>query len=337
MNFCPSIYEITSGEVLPPHLAAHISNCPRCQAIRAAWEADTGRDDQVALEDVPEVHWPHPVYADVDAKPVPGAVHSVWGAEDGQLLVALVLDVNAREALVVPVSDQVGLAGDWDVLLDESVLPYRAMLEVWNHVRVLREQLMEQVARVNENWAGALADAFTSFMTGERLPDGLRQGPALGGERDPRDRFRDAESERVRWFTEPWRILYAAETFGGVLQGRRDECELDLAELEEDLDFPSGSLARLEGDTEDLNAQVPKAKLVRLIDQLRLPASSRLVDLVEQAAFANARQAPPETQMVRARRRQGVRSATPQLPEEVRRQIAASYVDGLLDSLKDRG
>jgi hypothetical protein len=285
---------------------------------------------------MPEVRWPHPVYAEVDAEPAPGALHSIWGPEDGQLLVAAVLELDAHEALVVPVSDRPELGGDSDVLLDEAALPYRAMLEMWNHVRVLREQLMEQVARVDDAWVAALKHAFANFMTGAPLPEGLRQGPALVGERDPRHGFREAESERVRWFTEPWRILYAAESFGGVLQGRRTDCELGLDELGEDVDISAGSLARLEEDREDLNAQVPKAKLIRLIERLQLPASARLVDLVEQAALANARQAPPEIQVAHARRRSGMRSATPELPEEMRREIATAYVSGLLESLKDR-
>lgn len=335
MNFCPSFYELTSWEILPPQLAAHVTTCARCRGVRTAWEADASHAEIIVPDAIPEVSWPHPVYPDLDAPPVPGALHSIWGPEDGQLLVAVIIDVDDHEALVVPVSDQPQQAGDWDLLLDESVLPYPAMAELWNHLRVLRDQIMEQVARLDAAWIEAITRAFEHFMAGEPLPEGLRQGPPLLGESDPRHRFRDVESERVRWFTEPWRILFAAETFGGVLQGRRSECELDVDGLSEELDLPSSSLARLEADQEDLTAAIPKATLVRLIKRLQLPPSMRLVDLVKEAAAANAREAPPPLELTRARRRRSVRSARPELPEEVRHGIAESYVQGLLERLKD--
>src|SRR6185312_16378566 len=134
--------------------------------------------------DIAELEWPHAVYGEPEAEPVPGALHSVWGGEDGQLLVAAILEIDHREALVVPISDEPQLAGDWDLLLPEEVLPYPAMLEVWNHLRVLREQLMEQVARLDEGWLTGLRRAFNAFMTGEALPEGLPQGPPLIGEND---------------------------------------------------------------------------------------------------------------------------------------------------------
>jgi hypothetical protein len=335
MSYHPSVYELTSSEVLSPQLAAHVADCGYCQAIRAAWEADSHRDDDVALDVVVEVHWPHRAHADPDATPVPGAVHSVWGAEGGQLLVAVVLEVDDREALVLPVSDQLELAGDWDLLLDGDVLPFPAMVELWNHVRVLREQLLEQIGAVGDGLVDGLAQAFRGFMSGQPVPQGLRQGPPLVADADPRHRFRDLESERVRWFAEPWRVLYEADTFGGVVQGRRQERELELTVLSEDIDIPQASLERLEADREDLVARVSKPNLTKLIKRLQLPASGRLVDLVEDAAYSNASQPPPDMEMARARRRRGVRSVRPELPDEVRRQMAEQYVSGLLESLAE--
>jgi hypothetical protein len=336
MTTCPSIYELTSASILAPQLAAHVADCARCRSVRAAWEADTTPPDPVRSDEVPEVAWPHSVYADVKADPAPGAVHAIWGDEEGQLIVAAILEIADYEALIVPVSDQPELAGDWDLFLDDAVLPYPAILEVWNHARVLREQLMEQVARLDDAWIESLTRTFSCFMRGAPLPEGLRQGPPLVGEDDPRHRFRDAEAEQVRWFTEPWRILYAADTFGEVLQGRRHEYELDLARLSEDIDVPEASLARLEAEREDLHGNVAKPALVRLIKRLELPASGRLIELVAQAVAANVSQAPPQAAQTRARRRRGLRSSAPVVPDEVRRKIANDYVSGLLESLRDQ-
>ncbi len=335
MTNCPSVFELTSTEVLPPQVIAHLNACDRCRAIRAAWEAseDVGPDLElgagVALE------WPHAVYAAIDGEPIPGALHAVWGDEDGQLLVAAVVEINDREALVVPVSDRPELAGDWDLLLEgDEATPYPAMLEVWNHIRVLREQLMEQVALLDENRRESLRPAFVSFMTGEDLPAGLRQGPPMLSELDPRFRFRDSESARVRLFTEPWRVLFAGDTFGGVVRNRREERELGLADLGEELDIPPASLDRLEHDGEDLDAQLPRNRLIRLIKRLGLPTAARLTDLVHQAAMDNAREPPPQNAMALARRK-GVGTRRPELPEDTRREIADRYVSGLLEALRE--
>ena len=245
------------------------------------------------------------------------------------------LEVDDREALVVPVSDQPELAGDWDLLLGDAVLPYPAMLEVWNHLRVLREQLMEQVARLDDGWLAGLRQACISFMHGDSWPDGYRQGPALLGEKDPRFRFRDVEAGRVREFTEPWRILFSADTLGGVLAARRHESELDVAQLSEEVDLDPVALQRLEADQEDIHQRVPKANLIRLIKRLELPASVRVVDLVEAAVAATVTEPPAAQAPARARRRKGVRSGRPTLSDEERRAIAQRYVSGLLENLRD--
>src|SRR6266852_4167521 len=118
MTTCPSIYALTSSAVLPPQLAAHVADCPRCRGLRAAWEAGPLPSEHFEPNDVAQVEWPHPLHAEIEADPVPGALHSIWGPETGELLLAGVLEVDEREALVVPLSIDVELAGDWDVLLE---------------------------------------------------------------------------------------------------------------------------------------------------------------------------------------------------------------------------
>jgi hypothetical protein len=335
MSTCPSIYELTEPAQLPPQLAAHLSGCPRCRALRAAWEADPTPDEGPDVDALPEYRWPHHVYSDVDAEPVRGALHSIWGSESGELLTVVVVDVDEREALVVPVSTDVHSAGDWDVLLDNEVLPYAAIAEVWNHLHVLREQFLEQLARLSSPVAEAIDAAVDAFSSGDELPSGLRQGPALLTDADPRHGFRDSEAALARGFTEPWRLLYAASTLGGVIRGRREDCDLELSGLGEEVDLEPDSLRRLEDDREDLHARVPVPAMARLIHRLSLPPSRRLAELVSAAAYENVQETTAATGVVRARRRRGMRSAAGGPPEAgTRREIADRYVAHLMERLE---
>lgn len=335
MSTCPSIYELTEPVQLPPQLAAHLASCPRCRALRDAWEADPTPDEGPDIDALSEYRWPHDVYAGVDAEPVRGALHSIWGPESGELLTAVVVDVDEREALIVPVSPDVHLAGDWDVLLDNQVLPYAAIAEVWNHLHVLREQFLEQLMRLSSSAAEAIDAAVDAFTSGDELPSGLRQGPALLTDADPRHGFRDSEAALARGFTEPWRLLYAASTLGGVIRGRREDCDLNLSDLGEEVDLEPDSLSRLEDDREDLNARVSVPAMGRLIHRLSLPPSRRLAELVGAAAYENVQETITATGVVRARRRRGMRSAVGRPPEPgVRREIADLYVARLMERLE---
>jgi hypothetical protein len=332
MSSCPSIYELTGSSVLPPQLASHVDGCPRCRALREAWDGDDVIDERLDADSFPDVEWPHSANNDIDAGPAPGALHAMWGPETGELLIAAILEVDHREALVIPLSPEIRFAGEWDVSLNGQ-MPYQAMLEVWNHSRVLREQIMEQIGQLTDGLVVLLNQAFKAFTSSGELPPGLSQGPKLLTEQDPRHRFREAETGRVRMFSEPWRVLFATQTFGGVVRIRREEYELDLAELSQDVDLSQSSLGRMEQGVEDLVAQVARTKLERLIKRLRLPASVRLHELIHQAAFDNAREPPPQLKLARARRRRGVRTGRPALPQELRQAMADQYVHGLLERL----
>jgi hypothetical protein len=336
MSACPSIYELTESSQLSPQLAAHVAGCERCRALRAAWDADPTPGDAVGVDDVGDVVWPHAVYPDVDADPAPGALHSIWGPETGELLVAVVVDVDQREALVVPVSPDVHQAGDWDIVFDEGVLPYAAMAEVWNHVNVLREQLMEQISRLPAALADGVSHAIDAFMDGGELPNDVRQGPALLTERDARQSFRHEEAGRVREFGEPWRLLFAASTLGGVIKGRREDCELEPSSFSQDLELDAAKLSRIEDDYEDLNARIPVGVMARLVGRLSLPPSHRLGELIWHAAFDNVREGLAESEPLRARRRAGFRSAPPQVPEDTRREIADRYTAQVMQRLEEQ-
>lgn len=335
MNTCPSILELTEPQQLPPQLAAHVAECVRCRGLRAAWEAPHTTDDEPHADDFARHVWPHEVHTDIGADPVRGAIHSVWGPETGELLVALVLDVDDQEALVLPVSPDVHLAGDWDLLLDDDVLPYPSMAEVWNHLYVLREQLVEQLAELSAPISEAVDAAVDAFDSGADFPSTVRQGPAILTDTDPRLRFRDEEAALARAFTEPWRALHAAPTLGGVIRSRLEERELDIGNLGRDTDIETGLLERIGEDREDLHAQVPVSDMERLIRHLQLPPSVRLAKLIRTAVYENVRESPTSTGVVRARRRRNVRSAElPLADANARNEIADRYVARLMQRLE---
>jgi hypothetical protein len=329
MTDCPSLYELTSKQVLPPQLAAHVRGCPRCRALVAAWQEQPVDEADLAAEAAVAVAWPWQATGDPDVPPTEGAIHSVWGPESGELLVALVMDVDEAEALVVPISTETHLAGDWDVELDPDVLPYPAIAELWNHLHVLREQLAERLAVLPQEAFQRLDAAVDAMFDSQPAPDDLAQGPAILTAADPRQSFRDAEARHVRAFVEPWRALNVGESLGEVIAARREEMSAPLAGLADELDFSSDTLGRIEANREDLHAAVPVATMERLRQRLRLVASQRLADLIHNVVFENDSTPPPDQAVAFARRRRGQRSRSGPPPEEVRRQHADEYVQRL--------
>jgi transcriptional regulator with XRE-family HTH domain len=331
MNECPSLTDLTSPEPAPA-VAAHVRECARCSALRRAL-SDT-RSPTASREPVTTIVWPHAPTADLAAPPRPGAIHAIWGDEDGDLLVAVIVDVDEREALVLPVSPDVHFAGDSDVLIEDEAVAYPAMVEVWNHVQVLSEQIMEQVGVLRDSFAAELEAAVDAITDSEPLPATLRQGVPLLTEKDPRLLFRERESDRIRRFVDPWRALNDGDTLGEVVRGRREEKDLTLEALGAIADLTVEALSGMEADSQDLYADVPVAALGKLADGLGLVASRRLGDLVEAAVFTNDRTPEPSAETMHARRRRGVRSASVQPPEDVRLEHAREYAAKLLARMK---
>ena len=286
--------------------AAHVRGCARCSGlVRALADADHA---SISPESSVAIGWPHAVVADLDADPQPGAVHSIWGDEDGDLLAAVIIDVDDREALVVPVSPETHFAGDADVLIDPTVLAYPAMLEIWNHVQVLREQVMERIGQLNGDLI-ALDAAVDAVIDSRPLPPELRQGVAVGGEADPRRLFREEEARRIQKFVEPWRILNVADTLGTVLAARRVKKDLPTDAVAEQADLSADVVARLEADQQNLRAGISISHMDALARWFGLCPSQRLGDLVERAVFDNDRGPAADAQLAMARRRRGTRSA----------------------------
>jgi hypothetical protein len=334
MTDCLSPFELFQSETLSPAQSAHLRSCRRCGARARA--RDGARAAPPPPQPATAIEWPHRRVADVNADPRPGAVHSIWGNEDGDLLAAVIIDVDEHEALVVPVSPETHLAAETDVLIDQAVLAYPAMLEVWNHAQVLREQIMERIGELDERVTALVQGAVDAVIDSQPLPDGLMEGVAIIGEADPRRFFREEEAQRAQKFVAPWRLLNAADTLGGVLSFARAEQELEPDVVATQVDLPLDILTRLEADEQDLRQSVPIAHLQLLAQTFELWPSARLGHLVEEAVFANDRGTELGAPVAMARRRRRGGRGPPRLPVDVRREHARDYAGQLLDRMRQR-
>lgn len=329
MSDCPSLYELTSASLEENGgLRAHLASCRRCSALLAAWEREA-REEGAARED----DWREwEVLAgelgfdvgldDVDAPPVPGSVHGLWAPASDTFLVGVIVAVDDEAATVLPVSTETWAAADEDVVLGDDSLGYPAMVECWNRLDVLREQVAERVADPSP----ALTVIARAKPTGASA---TATGPPIIAGADPRTALRAAEAERVRPYAEPSQRLQVATGLAGVVRRRREEQTEDLESVAAMVDLAPAQLRRLEAGDLDLCADLPVARLGRLVEHLELQPSRRLYVLVEETAFRTFRSPSYGEARAAARRRGGTRGRARQQPEEVRRDHARQYVEAL--------
>jgi transcriptional regulator with XRE-family HTH domain len=326
---CPSILELTT----PLRSAAtrqHLNGCLRCQALRAAWEADPVSDEaELDVEGVELPVWrPR---ADPRSPVAVGAVHAVAAPGQDLFLLALVIDHDDQQATVMPLSTEVHWAADWDVLLDENVLGYPVMVEAWYPVDVLAEQLTEQLAVLEQ--IELFVDLYDRSLAGTHSPLDFPEGPPITSEDDPRLLFREQERKRIRPYGEPARVINMGESLGQVLVAVREERGRAAEEVAGAVGLELPSLKRIEEDREDLRAGVSLTIFRSLLSELELPVSEAFLGYVEEAAFLNDRGGVEEQGAVYARRRQRARPRRDRGSEAERRARAKAWVDLLQQEL----
>ncbi len=204
-----------------------------------------------------------------------------------ELLPAVVRRVTDDAVTVVPVSDEVQLATEWDLLLRPELLGYAAMARVWNFGTVLAEQIVEVAAVLRQDELHALdALARAARETGE-IPSGLRVGPPTLGDADPRLVQQDADADLAHRFWAPALALTGAETLGQLVHHRREELGIAAAQLES-LTTERGWLDDLEADRLDLRRRLPASALAAVMRSLRLGASRRLARIATWTIEAQA-------------------------------------------------
>lgn len=318
---CPSLAELfAADDDLSDELRQHIATCRRCQALRRHLR-------QTEIEAATESLAKEPLRRDLDQKPALGSVYVIHGPISDEYLVGALVDWDEKEAVVVPLSDDVRYATNWDLLLDERLLGYRAMAEVWNHGTVLVEQLNEKIGELAE-WATALEALYAAALEGTELPTALPVGPAVLSEIDPRNAFHDQEGERTAVYWQPANLLAAVENVFELVRLQREELDLEPETLGA---VDANTLEQLEAGKLDVGNAMPVPAFAGLLRRLQVTASRRLEQLIAAAVVATYRE-PLETRAALARKRQGMRKPAQAVDRE---RFAADYARKVIEEMKD--
>jgi hypothetical protein len=205
-----------------------------------------------------------------------GTVVLLSGGRDTGLLPAVVRRASSESMVVVPISADVHLATDWDLLLPAEPLGYDAMAQLWNYGSVLREQLKEVVGVLDDRPTEEL-DALAEASRGPGdVPSGLRVGPPVLGEDDPRVLRQEELSEWAAPFWEPALSITGSETVGQLVAHRREDMSLSPSDLEQAVPIDAGWLEPLEDDARDPRELLDPTDLAAIMKALRIGASRRL-------------------------------------------------------------
>lgn len=316
---CPSLDSLFAADEADEELREHLAMCRRCRALRRHLEPTEITDVAEPLKKVP-------VQMELSAEPTVGSVYAIHGPLSDEYLLGALVDWDDEEAVVVPISDETRFATNWDLLLDQQLLGYQAMAEVWNHGTVLIEQLNEKIAQLGD-WGGALSTLYDAAIEGAKLPTLLPVGPEVLSDADPRLVFQDDEGERVATYWQPATLLAGVDNVFELVRLQRGELGFEADEL----DVEPHELESLERGTLDIGNEVPASTFGALLRQLQLGASRRLEQLVAAAVLANYTD-PLETRAALARKRRGMRKR----PDTTSRErFAAEYARKAMQELRD--
>jgi hypothetical protein len=261
-------------------------------------------------------------------EPEPGTVVLIAAPGSDEHLVAIVAKVGDDAVTVVPLSEGVELATDWDLLLERDLLGYATMAEIWNYGSVLPEQLVEAIATLDAPVVSQVETMLRAAVSSAEVPQGLPLGVPALDDADPRLLFQGEETERVHAFWEPNLALAGAATLGQLVKERREELKLDPEELEEAAGR-RGWLEDIERDELDIQSVLSPTALAAFVRRLQLGRSRRLGRLTLWTIEAQRKQAPPALGISFGRKRKGYRGGGE--PE----QSAMKYVDEFLRELEE--
>jgi hypothetical protein len=272
---CPALAELLAREPSAA-VAEHAQGCLRCRALLHSSNARAElQREQYGVAAPEQVH------------PQPGSVVLVAADTTDELLPAVVLTLGDETMTIAPLTAEVAFATEWDLLLGEAALGYRAAAQVWNLGTVLAEQITEAVGRLGERELGQLQALARAATQSARPPADVRVGPPVLSEEDPRLLVQDEQAGAARPFWEPTLALAGAATLGEVVRHRREELGLAAAELARLADG-EGWLDTLERDVLDLPRAVPSRSLAALMRRLGVGASRRLREIARATIEAQA-------------------------------------------------
>jgi transcriptional regulator with XRE-family HTH domain len=269
---------------------------------------------------------PAPVLGGTAGQLKPGQIVAATYADFDEFLLAVVLDNAGNDPMVALLDDDHALATDLDLIIDQAVLGYPAVVQTWNTGLLLAEQIHDVLGHLPADSHRALQALVAAEQHGDPTPDDPSTGVPVLATDDPRLAAREEARERVAPFWQPAQLLTETPTFGALIRNaraREDVTQHDLAGL---VDQPRW-LERLEEDELDLQSTVSARVLLRLLDRLHVTLHEGTARLLG-AAVADTCGPTPAQELRLARRR--TRSARPAEPSpEDRRAAAQHYVDAL--------
>ena len=316
---CPSILELFFE---PPSkaVAAHLTTCRRCSALvsgragmtdSAVHEAQMREATSQSTGEPSEPDQQRTFTSDWSREELPAGTVVLLDTPESEFLLSAVVVRDADDGLnVIPLSDEVSLASEWDVRLPSDILGYPVIAEVWNHGRVLPEQVDDVLVQLPaDTWSG-VHQLLRAVAIGQERPPGLDVGPPIVGSNDPRLRFQDEETERVHSYWSPSLALAGVATLGELVAHRRREFGLS-AEALEAVSLQRGWLDDLEHDRLDIQGTLTTTALASLMQRLQVGASRRLgrITLATIEAFRGG--GPVSETMAFARRRVGYPGSSP--------------------------
>lgn len=139
------------------------------------------------------------------------STHSVFDLPNGQRFEAdeprlvVILNVNDRNLTVAPLSIQLTLASEYDLIVsdNDSPLSFDFIVEVWNETPMLANQLRRFLAKLPKHVVAWLDELYTTYLLEEETPSDLLDyvGPVLMGDEDYRREFQAAEVEAVKYLS----------------------------------------------------------------------------------------------------------------------------------------
>lgn len=277
---CPPISDLLGGESAA---IEHARDCERCRALLKLGQpierdAEPAVPPAFAKATIPERR---PLTAHTVGEVV--ALRSERA--EGELLLAALLAISEDSLEVAPLSCEVVLAAEWDLLLGEAEGPlgYEAIAEVWNHGRVSPAQIAESFGVLPEQTSEVLIALYAAVFVDD-APPAAPTGPPLLSDEDPRALFQDREAERARSY---WSD---AEELGADARELRDRgigflVRVWLEEVGEDTAGLATQAGWMQGDVERLlreevdptQSAFAAAKMAELLAQTTIePDDARL-------------------------------------------------------------
>lgn len=226
---CPSLLELEElqlGLQRPDEeIERHVPSCRRCRALLATIGESPRTEDLEEVRAAPEA-----AKAQSARRAVPDSVGvrtgALWraaaGADADFAWVVAIIGRNPDHPdalLVAPVASEPQLATDKDMLLEPALLGYPAFLDMTNLGSVLREQLLEPIARLDRQTAEAMVALYRHLLAGEPAPTGVVCGIAAESELDPRLLEQATRAEALQDLWRPAHLLVTDDEVQELAEG----------------------------------------------------------------------------------------------------------------------